>query len=249
MQVPSESRSMMRSLAAEIGKRFGGPVRMRQVSKNQVIFDHLHDGKPMTMRVGYHYEDGQFMFGDPVQVMARTVYMEMEDGDEEAGYGNEYQGDDEGEEREYPTPSDYENEDEDYEKVLCTCGKKSYFSNVDDFLDSLDTIDMDSKAGRVISRNNLQRLQQAIDILQEIVAAGGRAEIEMKDGNFISAPTDRLFILKNFIDPVLEFHGAEVDITEDGISVKSVSGDEEAFTEALLNAVASFTTLESKGLM
>jgi hypothetical protein len=249
MQVPSESRDMMRSLAAEIGKRFGGPVRMRQVSKNQVIFDHLHDGKPMTMRVGYHYEDGQFMFGDPVQVMARTVYMEMEDGDEEGGYGNEYEGDDEGEEREYPTPSDYEDEDEEYEKVLCTCGSKSYFANIDDFLDGLDAlVDIEEKAGRVISRNNLQKLQQVIDILQEVVAAGGRAEIEMKGRDRIEAPTEALFNLKSFIDPVLDHYGATVDIDENGISVKSVSGDHDNFSAAISNALKAFTAVENKGL-
>ena len=249
MQVPSESRDMMRSLAAEIGKRFGGPVRMRQVSKNQVIFDHLHDGKPMTMRVGYHYEDGQFMFGDPVQVMARTVYMEMEDGDEEGGYGNEYEGDDEGEEREYPTPSDYEDEDEEYEKALCTCGSKSYFANIDDFLDGLDAlVGIEEKAGRVISRNNLEKLQQVIDILQEVVAAGGRAEIEMKGHDRIEAPTEALFNLKSFIDPVLDHYGAVVDIDENGISVKSVSGNEVQFTDAISNAVRSFTEIHNKGL-
>lgn len=245
----SPAMNMMRSLVAEIGKRFGGPVRMRQVSKNQVIFDHLHDGKPMTMRVGYHYEDGQFMFGDPVQVVARTVYMEMEDGDEESGYGNEYEGDDSGEERDYPEPSDYEGEDEEeeeYGKTGCSCGKsKSYFSNVDDFLAALDGEEsVEFKAGRVISAGNLEKLQRAVDILQEIIAAGGRAEIEMKDQDttiLVEAKTSELFDLRSFIDPVIIHHNAHAEVSETGIAVKAASvSQRDSLEQALTNAVRNF---------
>lgn len=222
---------------------------MRQVSKNQVIFDHLHDGKPMTMRVGYHYEDGQFMFGDPVQVVARTVYMEMEDGDEESGYGNEYEGDDSGEERDYPEPSDYEGEDEEeeeYGKTGCSCGKsKSYFSNVDDFLASLDGEEsVEFKAGRVISAGNLEKLQRAVDILQEIIAAGGRAEIEMKDQDttiLVEAKTSELFDLRSFIDPVIIHHNAYAEVSETGIAVKAASvSQRDSLEQALTNAVRNF---------
>jgi HK97 family phage prohead protease len=249
MMAMSPAMSMMRSLVAEIGKRFGGPVRMRQVSKNQVIFDHLHDGKPMTMRVGYHYEDGQFMFGDPVKVVARTVYMEVEDGDEEAGYGNEYEGDDEGEEREYPKPSDYEDDDEDeYRKGSCSCGGKSlnYFANVDDFLDSLefDAKSYEQKAGRVISSGNLEKLQRAVEILQEIIAAGGRAEIEMKEQDdtiIVEAKTSDLFDLRSFIDPVLEYHELDAEVDENGINVKVADfSQRDAIEQALTNAVINF---------
>jgi HK97 family phage prohead protease len=217
---------MMQRLALEIGKRFGGPVRIRQMSKNQVIFDHLHDGKPMTMRVGFHYEDGQFMFGDPVQVSARTVYMEMEDGDEE-GYGTEYDDDDHDDERKGPG---------------CGCDKYKSFNSVDLIGD------VAVKAGRVLSQTNVQKLQQAIEILQEVMAAGGRTEIEMKDDLFISSPADQLFDLKSFIDPVLEYHGVTVEVTEDGISVKSISGNKGLFIDALETAVKSFTTIQSKEL-
>lgn len=249
MMPMSPAMSMMRSLVAEIGKRFGGPVRMRQVSKNQVIFDHLHDGKPMTMRVGYHYEDGQFMFGDPVRVVARTVYMEMEDGDEEAGYGNEYEGDDEGEEREYPKPSDYEDEDEDedYGKSGCSCGKsasKGYFSSIDEMFEALDGPEFSFKAGRVISAGNLEKLQRALEILQEIIAAGGRAEIEMKEEDdliVVEAKTSELFDLRSFIDPVLDHHGASAEIDENGIHVKAACvSHRDLLEQALTTAVRNF---------
>lgn len=236
---------MMRALAVAIGKRFGGPVRIRQVSKNQVIFDHLHNGRPMTMRVGFHFEDGEFMFGNPDRVIARTVYMEVEDGDEESSYGNEYEGDDEGEEREIPTPSDYENEDEDDEKgCSCGCGGSKSFANVDELLNHLDSwASQDQKAGRVISASNIQKLQQAIEILQEIVAAGGRSEIEMKEAKeiFIGAEVEELFALKSFIDPVIEFHGASAHVDESGIFVNipgSTSGVQ--LTKALTTAVNNF---------
>lgn len=246
MAGPAEMQ-MMRALAVAVGKRFGGPVRIRQVSKNQVIFDHLHNGRPMTMRVGFHYEDGEFMFGNPDQVVARTVYMEVEDGDEESSYGNEYEGDDEGEEREIPEPSDYQDDDEDEEKgkgCSCGCGGAKSFANVDELLNHLNQWNgQDEKTGRVISASNLQKLQQAIEILQEIVAAGGRAEIEMKESQeiFIGADISQLFALKSFIDPVIEFHGANAHVDETGIFVdlaSSTSGKQ--LTKALTTAVNNF---------
>lgn len=252
MMPMSPAMNMMRSLVAEIGKRFGGPVRMRQVSKNQVIFDHLHDGKPMTMRVGYHYEDGQFMFGDPVQVVARTVYMEMEDGDEEAGYGNEYEGDDEGEERRIPKPSDYEDDDdEEYGKTGCSCGKslrKDVYANIDEMFAALDAEDVEFKAGRVISAGNLEKLQRAMEILQEIIAAGGRAEIEMKEQDdtiLVEAKMSELFDLRSFIDPVLSHHQAEAEVHENGITVKALNTSQRDELElALTNAVRNFYTAQ-----
>jgi HK97 family phage prohead protease len=97
------------------------------------------------------------------------------------------------------------------------------------------------KAGRVISSGNLEKLQQAMDILREVIAAGGRAEIEMKlNSSFISADTEDLFDLKSFIDPVLEYHGADAEITEDGIHVKGLGLSNMSFSSAISNAVSNF---------
>ena len=241
-----ESRhGKMSALKMEISRRFGGPVRLREVAKNMVIFDHMHDGRPMTMRVGYHYEDGQFMFGDPEEVRARTVYMPVEDGDEEGGYGQVYDDDD--------RDDDYRKPEEEKD-CGCGCGGKggcggspaaSILARLKDMMKSAD-VDLDTKAGRVISRSNLEKLQQAIDILTEIVAAGGRAEIEMKKNETeykVLAPIDALFSLKTHIDPVLEHYGADVEVVEDGIVVKSISGDADLFSEALSRATFSYKSL------
>lgn len=99
----------------------------------------------------------------------------------------------------------------------------------------------EQKAGRVISAGNLEKLQQAMDLLREIIAAGGRAEIEMKlDSSFISSEPDDLFALKSFIDPVLDFHGANAEVLEDGIEIKDIGLLNVGFSAALVNAVKNF---------
>lgn len=102
-------------------------------------------------------------------------------------------------------------------------------------------LNFEQKAGRVISSGNLGKLQQAMDLLREIMAAGGRAEIEMKfDSSFISAEADSLFELKSFIDPVLDFHGASAEVLEDGINIKDIGLSNVTFSAALVNAVKNF---------
>lgn len=101
--------------------------------------------------------------------------------------------------------------------------------------------EFEEKAGRVISAGNLEKLQQAMEILREVIAAGGRAEIEMKlNSSFISAETEDLFELKSFIDPVLEHHGANAEITEEGIHVKGLGLSDAGFSSAISTAVANF---------
>jgi hypothetical protein len=65
------------NLANALAKRFGGAVRVRESDANQVIFDHRGDEGQRTLRVSYHYEDGQFMFGDPTRVKPKLVYLNM----------------------------------------------------------------------------------------------------------------------------------------------------------------------------
>jgi HK97 family phage prohead protease len=77
--VPAENPMLGRAanLASALSRRFGGAVRVRESDENQVIFDHRGDSGQSTMRVSYHYEDGKFMFGDPVQVKPKMVYLTM----------------------------------------------------------------------------------------------------------------------------------------------------------------------------
>lgn len=259
MEMPGKGKQMLAMLLIAAGKRFGGPVRIRQVSKNQLIFDHLHDGKPMTMRVGWHYEDGQFMFGEPEQVIARTVYTEVEDGDEESSYGNEYEGDDEGEAVRMPQPEDYEDEDEDdeYEKGGCSCGGKGRQTlpsliELGEAMKTLGLDDFDQKAGRVISQGNLEKLNQAMELLREVIAAGGRAEIEMKDAQsetdemFVEADLGDLMALKSFLDPVIDHYDAFATVVEDGIQLKVADlTTRHEFSAALTRAVQNFNKIRT----
>lgn len=65
------------NLAGALARRFGGAVRVRESDANQVIFDHRGEDGQNTLRVSYHYEDGQFMFGEPTRVKPKVVYLNM----------------------------------------------------------------------------------------------------------------------------------------------------------------------------
>jgi HK97 family phage prohead protease len=65
------------NLPYALSKRFGGAVRVRESDANSVVFDHRGDKGQMTLRVSYHFENGEFMFGDPTRVKPQTVYLNM----------------------------------------------------------------------------------------------------------------------------------------------------------------------------
>lgn len=234
------------AVSIELARRFGGPVKIREMETNMLIYDRMTEDGPITMRIGYHQEGSQFMFGEPQRVKPRVVYMEVEDGDDEdeddddgAEYGVEYEG---------KRPDGGKG---------CGCGCKgncggkpsataAILEQLNSIMKSADFIDVETKAGRVISSGNLQKLQQAMDLLREVIAAGGRAEIELKESDYsIEAPIEELFALKSFMDPVFEHYGANVEVVENGIIVKSISSiDEfENFNNAVHNAVTTFKQL------
>ena len=79
-------------LAKAVSQRFGGKVKIRTADKNMVIFDLMNDfGDMQTIRVGYHYEDGEFMFGNAETVKPETIYMPV--GKPSNMPGNAYVGD------------------------------------------------------------------------------------------------------------------------------------------------------------
>lgn len=223
------------SLKNELAKRFGGPIRVREIRGGRVTFDHMHDGEPMTMRVGFRYVDGEWMFGEPEKVVVRTIYVTAEDGDEEGGNPTE-------ETEETPTTTSGGSPVE--KDCGCGCGgadkPNDTMSRVRRFLDMMKsdvTDDIEEKAGRVISAGNLEKLQNAMQLLQEVIAAGGRAEIEMK----LRAPAEQLFGIKSHIDPVLDHYSAVTEVHEDGIAIKSIDGDVDAFKNALMSATKSYS--------
>jgi HK97 family phage prohead protease len=71
------------NLPKALATRFGGAVRMRSADKNIAIFDHMKDGKMTTMRVSYHFDGDEFMFGDAVRVKPETVYLPVEGEDDD----------------------------------------------------------------------------------------------------------------------------------------------------------------------
>ena len=81
--------------------------------------------------------------------------------------------------------------------------------------------DLDVKAGRAISNMNLSKIQQAITLLQQVVSSGSGPAMEMKKkSDFVT--------LDEFIEPVLDYHGIEVDYSDGMVTVvnqKSVSAD------------------------
>ena len=185
------------------------------------------EGKPHTMRAAYHFDGEQFMFGNAVGVKPTVVYMPE---------------DDEGEEYRKPGAS-YESDEDEYEeeekpsyvkpKGSCGCGCGKSASDVTDLLDAADLADLgfkaladaDSyfeKAGRVISTSNLEKLNQAMELLREVIAAGGRSEIEMKEKSAsISVDIENIFAVKQLLDPIFEYHRLDVSANEHGIEIKS----------------------------
>lgn len=83
--IPAANPAMgrMGNLARALATKFRGSVRLRQADENQVIFDHMTEGgEKHTFRVSYHFEDGLFMFGDPVDVKPQVVYLTDDDDDD-----------------------------------------------------------------------------------------------------------------------------------------------------------------------
>ena len=237
---------MMGSMASAIGRRFGGPVRIRHADSNMVVFDHMMDGKPHTMRVAYHFDGDEFMFGKPVGVKPTVIYMPEDDDDEDEEYSKPKPR------REVSAkPGDsYSERYEDVEKpeyvkpkagCSCGCGKdavEQMSEFFDDAMKALDLVDAEVKAGRAISGGNLEKLSRAMELLQEVIAAGGRTEIEMKEKTAnISANIDDLFAVKQMLEPVFEYHKLDATASEFGIEVKGLLSDDAvgAINRALSN--------------
>lgn len=109
-----------------------------------------------------------------------------------------------------------------------TCGPKPVMRlmNVMSELEKSISEEMQTKAGRVISNRNMQKLQQAMELLQQVVTASKPSDepvVQVKaDGEMrIVAPVDSLFSVKSLIDPILDFHGIDAEVNETGIYFSS----------------------------
>lgn len=106
------------------------------------------------------------------------------------------------------------------------------------------TAEVATKAGRVLSSANVAKLQQASDLLRQVLQTGGI--VEMKVDHVVSAPVEDLFHLREALDPVIEYHDLDAEVTLDGIYIKHL-GSEEA-VDALAQVVANFNEIHDKGV-
>ena len=89
VNAPMPDKGRKENLPYALAKKFGGSVRIRESDPNSVIFDHRGEtGEIVTMRVSYHYENDQFMIGEPTRVKPQTVYVNV-DGDKPSGSDGE----------------------------------------------------------------------------------------------------------------------------------------------------------------
>lgn len=100
---------------------------------------------------------------------------------------------------------------------------------------------METKAGRVLNNRNMEKLNQALTLLQQVVESAQKPEMQMKsDGQVrIKASVDNLYEVKQLIDPVLEYHGIDSRVKEDGIYLGKVSSEAR---EAMMHALSNFDT-------
>lgn len=87
----------------------------------------------------------------------------------------------------------------------------------------LEDLDIDVKVGRPLSARNVRRVREAIDALSSLLRDTGNDMVERKATNLIKAHPGELFELTEFLEPVLEFHKIETEVTEHGIVVKSLA--------------------------
>lgn len=206
---PAMGRDM--NLSGAIAMRFGGAVRLRNADGNLAVFDHMHEGKKMTMRVTYHFDGDEFMFGEPKEVTAQTVYMPVEKPSEE----------------ESDEPMMFGDTDEKFMDFLSSIAKqiranKKPEEQIKSIIDEIEV-----KAGRVLSRNNVNKLRQAIELLTEVMATGGAMEIEMKGKELlIPVATRDISDMKLLVDDLCSEHGLEAKAFKGGIAVTGDITDE-----------------------
>lgn len=212
--VPAMNPSIgrMGNLARALSMRFGGNVRLRVAQENLAVFDHVKDGESMTMRVTYHFDGDEFMFGNPEKVRTETVYLPIDDDQEDVG---QVYGEDDDDRQ-------FDDTDEKLMEMLRMVAKRMREGRADSDEDIKSlTEDIEVKAGRVLNRSNVGKLQQAIALLQEVMATGGAVDIEMKKKSELYIPVELndIFEMKTVIDVVCLEHGLSSKALEDGIVV------------------------------
>ena len=105
-----------------------------------------------------------------------------------------------------------------------------------------DSEDIEVKAGRVISTRNMAKLQNAFNLLKDVLSSGGMAsDVEAKsllqsEDFVISSGNYSLYQVKELLDPVFEHYEIKSEVTEDGVKISLSDFSEEAI-EALINVL------------
>lgn len=117
----------------------------------------------------------------------------------------------------------------------------------------LEDLDIEVKIGKPLSARSIKRIKDAIEALTALLDETGNNELQQKEYDdfddeddidllMIPASEDELFDMKSLVDPILEFHGLEGEVYEEGILIKGLyDADPEAFT-AIDNAISEFDT-------
>jgi hypothetical protein len=93
--------------------------------------------------------------------------------------------------------------------------------------------EQETKAGRVISGKNVQKLNQALTLLQDVLQAGGTS-LEAKSEYLLNVDTENIAEYKSIIDSVLDYHGISHEVTELGIVLSDADDiSEEAFSAVI----------------
>lgn len=139
-------------------------------------------------------------------------------------------------------------------KSDCGCDEK----HDSDFLlmakNAAAVADLEYKAGRTLSGKNMQRLQQAASLIQEVL---NTSQVQVKDAQdddqylIVDVNPENLFAVKELLDPIAEYYDADVVVDEDDgeflmVAVKSVD-QYDAMTTAL--NLSEFRELSTKSLL
>lgn len=105
---------------------------------------------------------------------------------------------------------------------------------------SAETDEFFEKVGRVLSNRNVDKIRKAVEMLTEVLdgAAPDRA-VQVKADAWIEIPVEELFAVKSHLDPVIEFHGFEVEATESGLHIKNYAERSDEARDALSTALSS----------
>jgi hypothetical protein len=106
--------------------------------------------------------------------------------------------------------------------------------------------DIEIKAGRVINSRNMTKLQNAFNLLKEVLSTGGVSSdieakslsVDEKEMLLISSSEHSLYEVKELLDPILDYYQIKSEVTEEGVQVEIGDVKDEAF-DALLSIMDS----------